>query len=273
MLHRFIPSPASNSVALGPLTIHFYAASILLGIVVALAIIWKRWVRAKGDPSDLLSLALLVIPAGVVGGRLYHVITTPELYFSKSGHLIDALKIWQGGMGIWGAVAVGVLVTYLYLRHTPRSISFPLAADAVAPALLVAQGIGRWGNWFNKELFGAPTTLPWALKVPPAYRPVGFENFATFHPTFLYESLWCFLCAALIIFTPGLRKLRPGNTFLLYILLYSLGRIWIEALRIDRAHLILGIRLNVWVALLCIAASLLAMIKRELSARKLKVKK
>ena len=169
-------------------------------------------------------------------------------------------------MGIWGAVALGTLVAYLYFQIKPRSITFLQAIDALAPGILIAQAIGRWGNWFNHELFGGPSTLPWALKVPLVDRPVGYEAFATFHPTFLYESLWCLCCAASIIFLPWFRTLRPGNTFLFYIFIYCAGRTWIEALRIDRAHLIFGFRLNVWVALVCGITSLLFFIKRERSA-------
>ena len=263
VFHRYLPSPTANFAKLGVITLHYYALCILIGIIAALVIGSHRWRKAKGDPSELLEMAIYVIPAGVVGGRLYHVLTTPELYFGKGGHPIDALKIWQGGMGIWGAVALGALTTYLLFKIKPRSVTFATAADALAPALLVAQGIGRWGNWFNKELFGSPSTLPWALKIPTAYRPHGFENFATFHPTFLYESIWCILAAAALIFTPQVKKLRAGSTFLLYVLLYSVGRIWIEALRIDRAHLLLGVRLNVWVALLCAVVSLVAIVRRQ----------
>ena len=224
--------------------------------------------RSGGITSELYDLAIYVIPAGVIGGRLYHVLTTPELYFGSHGHPLNAFKIWEGGMGIWGAVAIGTLVAYLYFHHTERSISFALALDALAPGILVAQAIGRWGNWFNRELFGSPTTLPWALKIPVANRPSGYENFSTFHPTFLYESLWCLLSAGLILFLPRIRKLAAGNTFLVYIVLYCLGRIWIEALRIDSAHVIWGLRLNIWVAALSGGVSLLFIFRREQFARR-----
>jgi prolipoprotein diacylglyceryl transferase len=263
LFDRFIPTPSSNSIELGAVTFHYYALCILLGIIVALAISRPRWRKSGGVPSELYDLAIYVIPAGVIGGRIYHVLTTPELYFGARGHITDAFKIWEGGMGIWGAVALGALVAFLYLRRETTSISFALAVDALAPGILVAQAIGRWGNWFNHELFGGPTTLPWGLRVPPVYRPLGYENFATFHPTFLYESLWCLLAALLILFLPRVKRLAPGNTFLLYIALYCLGRIWIEALRIDTAHLIFGLRLNIWVAALCGGISLLFIIYRE----------
>jgi prolipoprotein diacylglyceryl transferase len=260
---RYIPTPSSSSIELGAITIHYYALCILLGIVVALVVGRARWIRAGGIPSELYDLAIYVIPAGIIGGRLYHVLTTPELYFGVKGRFSDAFKIWEGGMGIWGAVALGSFVAYLYFRHRRRSISFVLALDALAPGLLIAQAIGRWGNWFNHELFGSPTRLPWALKIPVADRPTGYIHFSTFQPTFLYESIWCLICAGVILFLPAIRRLRPGNTFLLYISLYCLGRVWIETLRIDRAHVILGLRLNVWVAIICGLASTIAIIRRE----------
>ncbi len=265
MFERFLPTPSSSSIELGSVTLHYYALCILLGIISAFAISSVRWRKSGGITSELYDLAIYVIPAGIIGGRIYHVLTTPELYFGSQGHLANAFKIWEGGMGIWGAVALGVLVAYLYFQRRDRTITFALALDAVAPGILVAQAIGRWGNWFNHELFGGPTSLPWALKIPFADRPLGYERFATFQPTFLYESLWCLFCAGLILLLPRFRSLQPGNTFLLYIFLYCAGRIWIEALRIDRAHLLWGIRINVWVALVCGIVSLLFIRKRERS--------
>jgi prolipoprotein diacylglyceryl transferase len=267
LFDRFIPTPSSNSIELGPITLHYYALCILLGVIVALRIGAVRWKRAGGVPTELYDLAIYVIPAGIIGGRLYHVLTTPELYFGSQGNFSDAFKIWEGGMGIWGAIALGTFVAYLYFKRKERSISFLQAIDALAPGILVAQAIGRWGNWFNHELFGRPTTLPWGLSIPISDRPIGFEGYATFHPTFLYESLWCLGCAALIVFLPAVRRLRVGNTFLLYIGLYCAGRVWIEALRIDRAHLIFGIRLNVWVALICGTSSLMFIFNRQRAER------
>lgn len=247
------------------ITVHYYALCILGGIFLALAVGRIRWRKSGGILSELYDLAIYVIPAGIVGGRLYHVATTPELYFGANGHFADAFKIWEGGMGIWGAVAAGAASAYLFFRYPRRgrSITFALAADALAPGILLAQAVGRWGNWFNHELFGSPSTLPWALKVPLADRPFGYESYATFHPTFLYESIWCLLCAGVILYLPRVRRLAPGNTFLLYISLYSLGRACIESLRIDSAHLFLGLRLNIWVATLCGVVSILFIIKRE----------
>jgi prolipoprotein diacylglyceryl transferase len=234
-----------------------------LGIIAAIVIGRIRWKKSGGITSELYDLAIYVIPAGIMGGRIYHVITTPELYFGSHGTFSNAFKIWEGGMGIWGAVACGVLVTYFYFKVKVRSVTFAQAIDALAPGLLVAQAIGRWGNWFNGELFGRPSKLPWALQIPVSDRPIGYEKFATFQPTFLYESLWCFACALIIFYSSWVRKLKPGNTFLLYIVLYCLGRIWIEALRIDQAHHIFGLRLNIWVSLICIGVSLIFIAKRQ----------
>ncbi len=203
---------------------------------------------ARGVVSDV---ALLAVPAGVIGGRVYHVITSPEKYFGANGDPIAALYIWQGGLGIWGAIALGFTGAYIAYRRHPRNqgIEFARFADALAPALLVAQAIGRWGNWFNKELFGRPLDAPWALEIPPAYRPMGFSADATFHPVFLYESIWCISIAVLLVSIPKARSLTPGSIFALYVALYSLGRGFIELIRIDESNLILGLRLNVFTSI------------------------
>lgn len=247
-LLRFIPTPPNSSVRLGIFTLHFYALAILIATIVGILISSKRYRKIGGIESEILDIAIWIVPAGIIGGRLYHVITTPELYFGSEGHFYDAFEIWKGGMGIWGAVALGFLVSYLYFNSHSMSVRFPQFLDAVAPGLLIAQAIGRWGNWFNGELFGTPTRVPWALEIPFSQRPLGFQNFATFQPTFLYESIWCFGSAIFIIYFKPLSKLKSGGIFLFYIAIYSLGRIWIEAIRIDPAHHIFGVRLNVWVA-------------------------
>ncbi|OIQ75969.1 prolipoprotein diacylglyceryl transferase [mine drainage metagenome] len=257
----FIPTPTVSAIHLGPLVFHFYALVILIGIFVA--VIWgsKRWQRMGGGPNDIADISVFVVPIGIIGGRLYHVFTTPELYFGAHGHLIDALKIWRGGMGIWGAVALGAAAS-LYghrrlAKRNPDLPSFGSLADALAPGLVLAQAIGRWGNWFNGELFGRPTTLPWGLEIPVPLRPPGYESFATFHPTFLYESLWCVGVAIALIYAERRWKLVNGQVFVLYIALYTLGRGWIEWMRIDDAHHILGLRLNDWVSAIVLIASVI----------------
>lgn len=238
----FIPSPSQNVWHLGPLPLRAYALCIIAGIIVGMIIATRRW-RARGGTSDgLESVVVLAIPFGIVGARLYHVITDYELYFGPGRHPVDALKIWQGGLGIWGAVAFGALGGWLVARR--RGIRFPALLDACAPGLAVAQGIGRLGNWFNSELFGRPTTLPWGLEIDPRFRPAGFEQYATFHPTFLYELAWDFAVAVAVVLLDRRYRLGHGKVFTLYVLLYTAGRFWIEALRIDSVNEIGGFRLN-----------------------------
>jgi phosphatidylglycerol---prolipoprotein diacylglyceryl transferase len=243
-----IPSPRTNIWHIGPLPIRAYALCIIAGIIVAMIIATRRW-RARGGTADSLELMVVVgVPFGIVGARLYHVITDYQLYFGPGRHPLDALKIWEGGLGVWGAIAFGILGGYLVARR--RRIAFPAVLDAVAPAILVAQAIGRLGNWFNQELFGRATTLPWALQIAPQYRPQGYEQFTTFHPTFLYEMLWNFAAAALLVWLDRRFRLGHGKVFALYVLLYSGGRFWIEALRIDTVNEIGGFRLNNYTALI-----------------------
>jgi len=258
-------------VGLGPLSIHFYALCILLGIIVAMWIGQKRYVSRGGIPTEIYDVAIYAIPAGIIGGRIYHVVTTPELYFGADGNLANAFRLWNGGMGIWGAVLLGTLATYLYFKKAKRSRSFAIFADCLAPGILCAQAIGRFGNWFNGELFGRPTTLPWALSIPSRDRPIGYQGYPTFQPTFAYEAIWCIFIAILITFLPAMKKLTPGNVFLSYIAGYCVGRIWIEALRIDDAHHLWGVRLNDWVAGLVLALSLLAIGLRERRERARKI--
>ncbi|MBM3721790.1 MAG: prolipoprotein diacylglyceryl transferase [Actinobacteria bacterium] len=247
-----IPSPTRSLLEIGPLTIHFYALCIILGIVAAVLIGSRRFVAKGGAAGVVGDVAIFAVPAGIVGGRIYHVITSPSDYFGEGGRPIEAFYIWQGGLGIWGAISLGALGAFLaYRRHPKRAdISFASFADAIAPGLLVAQGIGRFGNWFNKELFGRPLDAPWALEIPLRYRPFGYSKFETFHPTFLYEALWCFLIAALLVLLGRRHALQKGSIFAFYVALYSLGRGVIETLRIDESNLILGLRLNIWTSLI-----------------------
>jgi prolipoprotein diacylglyceryl transferase len=261
-----LPTPTSSLIEVGPLTIHYYALCILLGIAAAIVISRGRYRRAGGNPDEINQLAAYAIPAGIIGGRAYHVITSPDAYFGANGRPLDAIKIWQGGMGIWGAIALGSLTVWLLIKRGNYSLTFLIVADVLAPGLLIAQAIGRWGNWFNAELFGSPTSLPWGLSIPPSARPDGFQNFATFHPTFLYESLWCLLAALLLLRSGRLQNwitTLPGQTFLAYISLYTLGRLWIEALRIDSAHHLFGVRINIFVALVICIASTTALLRRR----------
>jgi prolipoprotein diacylglyceryl transferase len=242
-----IPSPSQGVWHLGPLPIRAYALCILAGIVVAVVITDRRWRARGGPPGVVLDIAGWAVPFGIVGGRLYHVVTDPELYFLPGRDPWNALKIWQGGLGIWGAVALGALGAWIGARRA--GVSLAMFADAVAPAIPVAQAFGRWGNWFNQELFGAPTTLPWGLRIDIAHRPAGYQQYATFQPTFLYESLWCLAVAGLVLWADRRFTLTRGRAFVLYVAAYTVGRAWIEYLRIDTANHVLGLRLNDWTSL------------------------
>ncbi len=249
MIHLSFPSPPVEWSAfyLGPLAIRAYSLWILAGIFVALWLTTKRWVERGGKSEVVSDVAFWAIPFGILGGRLYHVISTPGPYFGEGGNPINALKIWEGGLGIWGAVALGALGAYIGARR--HGVQFTAFMDAAAPGLLIAQAIGRMGNYFNQELFGGPTDLPWALQIDPAFRPEGFEQFTAFHPTFLYEMLWNLAGAALIIYLDRRFDLRGGRVFWLYVMVYVSGRLWIEMVRIDTAVNVLGLRINVWVSI------------------------
>ena len=252
-MEQLIPSPSLSSFSVGPLTIHFYALCIITGIAAAIWIGRKRYANLGGNPDDVSEVAIWAVPFGIIGGRIYHVITSPAQYFGANGNPVDALRIWEGGLGIWGAISLGAIGAYLYFRTHKTTLNFRQLLDSLAPGVVVAQAIGRIGNYFNQEVFGKPTELPWGLEIDPVNRPDGFESYATFHPTFLYELLWCLVVAVLLIKLPGFLKQitsKPGDIFALYILGYTLGRVWIESLRIDEANLILGLRLNIWVSLI-----------------------
>lgn len=250
-MKQLIPSPSLSSFSVGPLTIHFYALCIITGIAAAIWIGRKRYANLGGNPDDVSEVAIWAVPFGIIGGRIYHVITSPSQYFGANGNPIDALRIWEGGLGIWGAISLGAVGAYLYFRTHKTSLNFRQLLDSLAPGVVVAQAIGRIGNYFNQEVFGKPTELPWGLEIDLANRPNGFESYSTFHPTFLYELLWCLVVAVLLIKLPGFLKQitsKQGDVFALYILGYTAGRVWIETLRIDEANLILGLRLNIWVS-------------------------
>ena len=250
-MQLLIPSPSFTSFSVGPLTVHFYALCVIAGISIAIWIGSKRYANLGGNPDDVFEVAIWAVPFGIIGGRIYHVITSPSQYFGANGNPIDALRIWEGGLGIWGAISLGAVGAYLYFRTHKTSLNFRQLLDSLAPGVVVAQAIGRVGNYFNQEVFGKPTELPWGLEIDLANRPNGFESYSTFHPTFLYELLWCLVIAALLIKLPGFLKQitsKQGDVFALYILGYTAGRVWIETLRIDEANLILGLRLNVWVS-------------------------
>jgi prolipoprotein diacylglyceryl transferase len=258
-MHHFVmalPSPANGVWQLGPFPVRAYAISILIGIAVAIRLGNKRWVERGGVQDQVLDIAMWAVPFGVIGGRIYHVLTDWPAYFSENGKgFLAALKIWEGGLGIWGAIALGGVGVYIASKR--MAISFLPLADALAPGIVAAQAIGRWGNWFNQELFGRPTTLPWGLRIDAIHRPVGFEEFETFHPTFLYESIACTVIAVILIKADKKFVLGYGRVFALYVALYCAARGVIETLRIDQASVFLGIRLNVFTSLVVGLAALI----------------
>ncbi|MFC4030401.1 prolipoprotein diacylglyceryl transferase [Streptomyces polygonati] len=259
----FIPSPSQGVVHLGPLPLRGYAFCIIIGVFVAVWLGSKRWLARGGKAGTVADIAVWAVPFGLVGGRLYHVITDYELYFSSGKDWVDAFKVWQGGLGIWGAIALGALGAWIGCRR--RGIALPAYADAIAPGIALAQAIGRWGNWFNQELYGRATTLPWGLKIDPAHRPEGTPGLATYQPTFLYESLWCVGVALLVIWADRRFRLGHGRAFALYVASYTVGRFWIEYLRVDDAHHILGLRLNDWTAIVVFTGAVVYFV---LSARR-----
>jgi prolipoprotein diacylglyceryl transferase len=256
----YIPSPSRGVLYLGPVPLRGYAFCIIAGVFVAIWLGNRRWVARGGRPGTVADVAVWAVPFGLVGGRLYHVITDYQLYFGAGRDWVDAFKIWEGGLGIWGAIALGAVGAWIGARR--RGIPLPAYADAVAPGIALAQAIGRWGNWFNQELYGRETDLPWAVHITSSLdgRVPGY-----YHPTFLYESLWCIGVALLVIWADRRFTLGHGRAFALYVAAYCAGRFWIEYMRVDEAHEILGLRLNNWTALLVF---LLAVLYFVLSARK-----
>ncbi|WP_225822482.1 prolipoprotein diacylglyceryl transferase [Streptomyces naphthomycinicus] len=256
----YIPSPSHGVHYLGPIPLRGYAFCIIIGVFVAVWYGNRRWIARGGQSGTVADIAVWAVPFGLVGGRLYHVITDYELYFSEGRDWVDAFKVWEGGLGIWGAIALGALGAWIGARR--RGIPMPAYADAVAPGIAFAQAIGRWGNWFNQELYGHETHLPWALHITSSE---GGRVPGYYHPTFLYESLWCIGVGLLVIWADRRFKLGHGRAFALYVAAYCAGRGWIEYLRVDDAHHILGLRLNVWTALIVF---LLAVLYIVMSAKK-----
>jgi prolipoprotein diacylglyceryl transferase len=255
-LPGYIPSPPINSFHIGPLDVHFYALGYIIGITLAILITRRRWRALGGDPDLVNDIALWVVPAGIIGGRIYFDITTPD----DIPHVwYGVFAVWTGGLGIWGGVAVAAAVGVWRLRRL--GISAGPFANAIAPALLVAQAVGRIGNYFNKELFGKPTTLPWGLEIPYQYRvsggiPTRDLHFATFQPTFLYELIWDLALAALLVWLGHHAKIRPWGLFALYVAGYSAFRIFEESVRIDSSEYFLGLRLNLYIAVILTLAGL-----------------
>jgi prolipoprotein diacylglyceryl transferase len=255
LIQLSIPSPSTGVTYLGLLPLRAYSLFIILGIFVAIWLGNKRWIAKGGKPGQVSDVALFAVPFGIIGGRIYHVATDWEKYFGSGQNWIDALKIWNGGLGIWGAILFGGVGAWIGCKY--YKIYLPPFADAIAPGIIFAQAIGRLGNYFNQELFGKPTDLAWGLEIAEKFRPQGFESFATFHPTFLYEIIWNVLIGFGLIYLDRKYKIGHGRLFALYVSLYSLGRLFIENLRIDEARLILGFRFNVFTSLVVIVGGLI----------------
>ena len=253
----FLPSPTVAEIHLGPFPIRFYALCIIVGIAVAVWLGERRWRDRGGDPYVITDIAIWAVPFGLIGGRLYNVITDYELYFGTGKDWVKAFYVWDGGLGIWGAIALGGVGAWIGARR--RGVKLPPIADALAPGIVLAQACGRWGNWFNNELYGDPTKKPWGLTIhcldyntrtattcPNSTSTV----LGVFQPTFLYESVWCVLVALFVLWADKRYQLGHGRAFATYVLCYTIGRGYIEHLRSDYAHHILGLRLNDWTAII-----------------------
>ena len=254
----YLPSPSSGVLELGPFPLRAYAVCIILGVVAAVVIGERRWVTRGGTRGVVGDVATLAVPFGILGARAYHVLTSPAAYLEDP---ISALYVWQGGLGIPGGIAGGFAAAYVMCRR--RGLSRSAFADSVAPGVVVAQAIGRLGNWFNQELFGRPTTLPWGLQIDPDNADA-VAGAVAYHPTFLYELLWNLGVAALLVWADRRWRLGGGRVFALYVAAYATGRLWIEALRIDDANLLLGVRLNIVVmAVLLVGAVVFLVVRRR----------
>ncbi len=238
-----IPSPDNGVIDLGPIPLHAYGLLLAVGVLVAAWIAVRRWVARGDDAKAFNDMAIWIVVGGVVGARVYHVISDYQLF---THDWIRAFEIWRGGLSIWGVLGGGAIAVVVMTRI--KRVETLALMDCVAPGLLAAQAIGRWGNYFNQELFGKPTSLPWALEISPAKRPAGYLNFATFQPTFLYESLYCLALLGIVLAVERRFRLRKGQMFALYLATYTFGRFFFENMRIDPAHHIAGLRLNAWVS-------------------------
>jgi prolipoprotein diacylglyceryl transferase len=258
----FIPSPAVNGFHIGPAYIHFYGLMYVVGITAAILITQRRWKALGGDPALVGDVAIWAVPAGIIGGRIYFDITTPK-YIPH--HWYGVLAVWDGGLGIWGGITLGALAG-IWRVHRARA-DVPQFMNAIAPALLVAQAIGRIGNYFNQELFGGPTRLPWGLEIDPAFRPAGYAQYSTFHPTFLYELIFDLLLAAFLVWLGHHRDIKPPGLFALYVTGYSAFRIFEESLRVDPSEHFLGLRLNTYVASVLTIVGIAWFVRTQLRSR------
>lgn len=244
-----IPSPSDGVWNLGPIPIRGYALCIVSGIVIAVWWADRRWQARGGLPGQVADVSVWAVIFGLIGARIYHVMTDWHSYFGEGGSPIEALYVWRGGLGVWGAVALGAVGAW----YGARRVGVPVVPmlDTMAPTVLVAQAAGRWGNWFNQELFGRPTDLPWALEIDRAHRPAQYLDEPTFHPTFLYESLWALAGVFVVLWLERRLTLGRGRVVAVYVMVYTAGRGWIEMMRTDPVQMsdVLGLRLNVWTSI------------------------
>ena len=248
-----IPSPSWSSLSIGPIELRVYGFLIAVGVVLAVRRLGSGLERFKtGGSEAAASIGIWGVGAGLVGARLYHVVTEWDRF---SGNLSEIPKVWHGGLGVPGGVLLGTIVGVLRARSF--GISTAETLHAAAPAIPLAQAVGRWGNWFNQELFGRPTTLPWALRIDDDHLPAAYESGTTFHPTFLYESMWTLGLSLWLVRLSGSPRFAGSRLFALYVCGYGLGRLWIEGLRIDDASVIGGLRWNQWVAIAAIVGGLI----------------
>jgi len=248
-----IPSPSWSSLSIGPIELRVYGFLIAVGVVLAIRRLGSGLERFKtGGSEAAASIGMWGVGAGLIGARLYHVVTEWDRF---SGNLSEIPKVWHGGLGVPGGVLLGTIVGVLRARSF--GISTAETLHAAAPAIPLAQAVGRWGNWFNQELFGRPTTLPWALRIDDDHLPAAYESGTTFHPTFLYESMWTLGLSLWLVRLSGSPRFAGSRLFALYVSGYGLGRLWIEGLRIDDASVIGGLRWNQWVAIAAIVGGLI----------------
>lgn len=254
-----LPSPGAGSFEIGPFEFRAYGLMIALGVLAAVLLSQRRWAQRGGNPEQVIRIAMWAVPAGLVGARLYHVLTDWKQY--RDSGWLDAFEIWKGGLGIPGGMALGIAVGLWVMARSGLDRAEML--DVIVPSLPLAQAVGRFGNWFNQELFGGPTELPWGLEIDEAHRPAEHVASETFHPAFLYEALWNLALCGLLVWIDRVRLKRglvhrlvpPGALLAVYVGGYGIGRLWIEALRIDSASLLVGVRVNIWLSLVLIAGS------------------
>ena len=240
----YIPPPPTNGFHIGPLFFHFYGLAIAIGVLLAFWLARRRWQETGGNPADIEVAGIWAVVAGFIGGRLGYVSTHSGDFH---GRWIHVLFIWEGGLALYGGLTLGIL-TGIFVAYR-RGLPVLLALDAAIPGIPLAQAFGRWGNYFNQELFGTPTTVPWALRVDPAHRPAKYQAFSTFHPTFLYESIWDLVIVGTLLWLSARHKLRTGSIVLCYLAMYAFGRFLLELIRTDTTYRLFGLSRNAYVSL------------------------